>query len=74
MCESRLFVQIGVYVKPLKTGFRRNTSINLLIVAPLPPTGPYLNGDNCSACLQEHCEQPTPLACLIYRQPLKGQP
>lgn len=39
-----------------------------------PPTGPYLNGDNCSACLQEHCEQPTPLACLIYRQPLKGQP
>lgn len=40
----------------------------------VPPSVPYLKRGNWSTRSQGHCEQPTPLACIIYRQPLKGQP
>lgn len=72
---SRLFpVGICMHANYFRSDSRRNISLNLSTVAPLPPTVPYLKRGNWSSRVQGHCEQPTPLACVLYHQPLKGQP
>lgn len=63
-----------VCVNRLESDSRRNTRVNLLTVAPLPPTVPCLKRGNRASAGRAIVGSPLHWPALDYRQPLKGQP